>query len=131
MDADAIWLAYNSAENVGDFETMGALVAADLDVAVNGQPAVGSAQDDSDAMRELRAVYPDYRRQVDETLAVGDRAVVRWRMSGTSSRPGVPDLDVAGCSIVTVTNGVLSSAYLYYDGATLDAVLEAAAKERP
>ncbi|UKD57060.1 nuclear transport factor 2 family protein [Amycolatopsis sp. FU40] len=130
LDATAIWLAYNSAENAGDFEGMGALVSADLEVAVNGHPALGSAHDDLEAMHGLRAVYPDYRRQVDETLAFGDRVVVRWRMSGASDRPDVPDLDVAGCSVVTVANGVLSSAYLYYDGAALDAVLEAAAKER-
>lgn len=124
-DARAIWLAYNAAENDRDFERMLSLVSADLSVTVNGRPAVGSADDDEAAMRALIAAYPDYRRDVDEVIAIGDRAVARWRMRGTSADPlRRDDLDVAGCSVVTCRDGRMVDAALYYDGEALDRVLD-------
>jgi ketosteroid isomerase-like protein len=125
-DASAVWLAYNAAENVADFTGMGSLVTADLDVTVNGRPAVASAEDDERAMRHLMAVYPDYRREVDEVIGSGDRAVARWRMVGTATAPGVPALDVPGCSVIRVQEGRIAQAHLYYQGAALDEVLGAA-----
>jgi ketosteroid isomerase-like protein len=125
-DAAGVWLAYNVAENAADFAAMGRLVAADLDVTVNGRPAVSSAEDDERAMRELMAVYPDYRREVDEVLGTGDRAVARWRMVGTPASAELPPLDVAGCSVITVEDGRITRAHLYYQGAALDEVLRAA-----
>jgi ketosteroid isomerase-like protein len=125
-DAAGVWLAYNVAENAADFAGMGNLVAADLDVTVNGRPAVSSAEDDERAMRELMAVYPDYRREVDEVLGTGDRAVARWRMVGTPASAELPPLDVPGCSVITVEDGRITRAHLYYQGAALDEVLRAA-----
>jgi ketosteroid isomerase-like protein len=125
-DAAGIWLAYNVAENAADFAAMGSLVAADLDVTVNGRPAVASAEDDERAMRELMAVYPDYRREVEEVLGSGDRGVARWRMVGSPASPELPPLDVPGCSVITTADGRITRAHLYYQGAALDEVLRAA-----
>jgi ketosteroid isomerase-like protein len=122
-DAAGVWLAYNVAENAADFAAMGSLVAADLDVTVNGRPAVSSAEDDERAMRELIAVYPDYRREVEEVLGAGNRAVARWRMVGTPASAELPPLDVPGCSVITVEDGRITRAHLYYQGAALDEVL--------
>ncbi len=128
MSAQAgdIWLAYNVAENASDYEGMMRLVAPDLAVTVNGQPAVSSAADDERAMRELKRTYPDYHRVVDEVLSAGDRAVARWQMVGTPTQETTPALRVHGCSVVRVRHGVMTEAHLYYDGAALDAVLDAA-----
>ena len=123
-DAKAVWLSYNTAENASDFDTMMRLVAPDLKVTVNGRAAVASAADDERAMRELKATYPDYRRQVEEVLGFGDRAVARWRMLGTPERSGAPTLQIHGCSVVRVVGDVMTEAHLYYEGATLDAVLD-------
>ena len=123
-DAADVWLAYNVAENEADFAGMGALVTDDLDVTVNGRPAVSSAADDERAMRSLVALYPDYRREVEEVLRAGDRAVVRWRMVGTPASGEQPLLDVPGCSVITVVAGRISRAHLYYQGVVLDRVLQ-------
>ena len=125
-DAAGVWLAYNVAENAADFAAMGSLVASDLDVTVNGRPAVSSAEDDERAMRELMAFYPDYSREVDEVLGTGDRAVARWRMVGTPASAELPPLDVPGCSVITVEDGRITRAHLYYQGAALDEVLRSA-----
>lgn len=126
-DSRAIWLSYNAAENAGDFERMLALVSADLCVTVNGHPAVGSAADDEAAMKALISAYPDYRREVDEVIGIGDRVVARWRMRGTSADPSRrDDLEVAGCSVVRCRDGRMIDAALYYDGAALDRVLNEA-----
>jgi ketosteroid isomerase-like protein len=123
----AVWLAYNEAENRRDHAAMGALIATDLSVTVNGRPAVASAEDDLRAMRTLVETYPDYRREVEEVIDVGNRAAARWRMLGTPVAEGVQPLEVPGCSIVTVEDGVITAAHLYYQGEALDAALEAAA----
>ncbi len=127
ITAGQVWLAYNAAENDRDFTMMSALVAADLRVTVNGRLAVSSAQDDERAMSQLIACYPDYRRAVDEVIEFPGRAVVRWRMRGTPADDVGRAMDISGCSIVAVENGVMTEAFLYYDGAALDAVLEQAA----
>jgi hypothetical protein len=123
----SVWLAYNEAENRRDHAAMAALIAADLSVTVNGRPAVASAEDDLRAMRQLVSTYPDYRREVEEIIDVGIRAAARWRMLGTPVAEGIPPLDVPGCSIVTVADGVITDAHLYYQGEPLDAALAAAA----
>ena len=126
-DGREIWLAYNAAENDRHFDRMLALVSPDLTVTVNGRPAVASAEEDETAMRALIAVYPDYRREVEEVISIDHRAVARWRMRGTSStRSQWDDLDVAGCSVVTCRDGRIVDAALYYDGAALDRVLHEA-----
>lgn len=124
LGPDQVWQAYNDAENARDFQTMAQLVARDLVVTVNGEPAVSSAEDDDRAMRHLTGAYPDYRRDLIEVLRSGDRAVARWRMLGTPVNG--PHLDVPGCSIVTVEEGRITEAHLYYYSAALDAVLSAA-----
>lgn len=122
-----VYTAYNEAENRHDLEASTALVAPDLVVTVNGRPVVSSAEDDRIAMAQLLARYPDYRRELDEVLAVRDRVIVRWRMIGTPVEASVPRLEVAGCSIVRAEGGRLVEAYLYYDGKPLDDALHEAA----
>lgn len=121
MRADKVWEAYNEAENARDFASMALLVARDLTVTVNGTRSVSSAEEDQIAMRHVTDTYPDYRRVLVEILSVGNRAVARWQMLGSS--PSAPDLDATGCSIVTAKEGQITEAHLYYDSAALDSVL--------
>jgi ketosteroid isomerase-like protein len=123
-----VYRAYNDAENAHDLVAAQRLVAPDLSVEVNGRPAVGSAEDDRAANAALLAGYPDYRREIVDAVVDGDRAAVRWRMLGTPATGELDPLDVHGCSVVTVADGRITEATLYYDGAALDAVL-ARAKE--
>jgi hypothetical protein len=129
--AGQVWLAYNSAENTRDRGALMALVAADLQVTINGCAAVSSVADDTAAMESQLAAYPDYRREVVSMLDTGPQASVRWRMLGTP-RGGTsrPHLDVSGCSVVSVRDGCLAVAHLYYDGPALNAVLAKAREDR-
>ena len=122
----AVYAAYNDAENAKDFPAMARLVSAGLRVEVNGRVEVSSADEDQRAMLELLRTYPDYRREIEEFVVAGDRATVRWRMRGTAGIDGQDALDVSGCSVVSVHRGQITQAFLYCDGAVLDAVLSRA-----
>ncbi|MGO4249464.1 nuclear transport factor 2 family protein [Paenarthrobacter sp. RAF54_2] len=116
-----VWEAYNEAENTRDFTAMAKLVAPDISITVNGIKSVSSAEEDQSEMRHVMDMYPDYRRILVEILSCGNRAVARWQMLGSS--PTAPVLNATGCSIVTVKDGQITDAYLYYDSAALDSVL--------
>ncbi|MFF5988430.1 MULTISPECIES: nuclear transport factor 2 family protein [Prauserella] len=124
-DPERVYLAYNDAENNHDAETAAALLAPHLTVEVNGRPALSSPDDDRAANAELLRRYPDYRREVVDVMVSGDRGTIRWRMCGTPVDPDVEPLDVQGCSVVTVREGRIAQAFLYYNGAALNSVLGA------
>ena len=125
--AEAVYRAYNDAENAHDLEATGRLVTPDLYVEVNGRPQLGSGADDAEANAALLRCYPDYHREVVEVVGTTDRACVRWRMVGTPSPGlGLGPLDLHGCSVVEVVGGRLARAYLYADGSVLEGLLERA-----
>lgn len=122
--AEDVYRAYNIAENAHDLEATESLVAPDLEVAINGRGRIASAEEDSVANAQLFGTYPDYRREIIEVIADGDRAAVRWRMSGTPvAGADLPPLDLHGCSIVEARAGRLTRAFLYVDERALAAVL--------
>lgn len=122
-DPAEIYRRYNQAENDRDLAALDELIDESLSVRVNGKPSLGSREDDRRALEVLYATYPDYRREVVDLFAADDRLAVQWVMRGTSSTPGVSLLDVAGCSVVTVRDGRLADADLYYQAGALDRVL--------
>lgn len=123
-DAEAVYRAYNAAENNHDIEGTSSLVAPDLEVAINGRGRIASGEEDAVANSLLFSTYPDYRRDIVEVIADGRRAAVRWRMRGTPvTGSGLSPLDLHGCSIVEALDGRLTRAHLYVDEALLAAVL--------
>ncbi|MFN8622922.1 MAG: nuclear transport factor 2 family protein [Chloroflexota bacterium] len=125
-EAVRIYRAYNLAENTRDQVTMNALLAPDIAIEMNGRPALSSAEDDAVAMAALFDAYPDYHREILGVVDGGDTCAVRWRMAGHGApRFGgrLPDLDVQGCSIVTVRDGRMTRAWLYSAEGQIDAVL--------
>lgn len=123
-EAEDVYRAYNAAENAHDITATTALVAPDLQVAINGRERLASGEEDAVANARLFAAYPDYRRDIIEVIAEGERAAVRWRMVGSPAKDSGPDaLDLHGCSIVEARAGRLTRAYLYVDEASLAAVL--------
>jgi hypothetical protein len=114
-DAAAVWMRYNDAENAHSFEQMAALLHADLYVEVNGRAALSSAKEDTAAMSARIALYPDYKREMLSAVRDGRTAAIRWRMTGTPSLASTEEvLDVAGCSFVETSGGLLRRAFLYY-----------------
>lgn len=122
-----VYRAYNVAENAHDLEATASLVAPNLEVAINGRSRIASAEEDAVANAQLFATYPDYRREIIEVITDGDRAAVRWHMSGTPvESSGLRPLDLHGCSIVQARAGRLTRAFLYVDEDSLAAVLPTA-----
>ncbi|MFY9331369.1 MAG: nuclear transport factor 2 family protein [Candidatus Nanopelagicales bacterium] len=126
-NVNEIYRAYNAAENAHDIAATAQLVAADLTVSINGIAQLSSGAQDDEANAALFAAYPDYSREIVEIISAADRGTVRWVMRGTSA-PGsnLPDLDVSGCSVVTIRDGRLSSAHLYADMRALEHILPSA-----
>lgn len=126
-DVAEIYRAYNAAENAHDIRATAALVTADLSVSINGIAQLSSGAQDNAANAALFAAYPDYHREVVEIIPSGNRGTVRWVMRGTSA-PGsdLPDLELPGCSVVTIRDGRLASAHLYADMRALERILPTA-----
>lgn len=123
-EAEEVYRAYNAAENAHDIDMTTLLVAPDLEVAINGRGRIASGEEDADANARLFAAYPDYRREIIEVITDGNRAAVRWRMTGRpAAGSGLGQLDLHGCSIVEARAGRLTRAHLYVDEASLAAVL--------
>jgi ketosteroid isomerase-like protein len=119
----AIWIAYNDAANRGDHEAAGALLAPDLAVLVNGAAAIETAEQDRAVQAELIDCYPDYRRDFVAGAEVADQATVEWIMRGTATAGvDLPELLVAGCSIVRCRDGRIVEARLYHPTGVLDTV---------
>jgi hydroxyacylglutathione hydrolase len=76
---------------------------------------------------ELFAAVPDSRMEVLSTTAEGDRCAVRWRLTGTFGGPGSWQgfeptggrLDVQGCDLLTVADGLVVGNDAYTDGMTI------------
>jgi SnoaL-like domain len=122
-----IWIAYNDACNKGDHERAASLISPDLEVSVNGRPAVASAEQDEAVQRELVRCYPDYARDFMGAMEDGDGAAVEWQMRG-SPTPGInlPPLDVPGCSLFRCADGRIVEARLYHPTGTLDLITDRA-----
>ena len=122
-----VYRAYVEAETARDAAAMDALLAPDIDIQLNGASALGSAEKDAAAMAALFAAYPDYHREIIDILEDGSRAAARWRMVG-HPRPELaellPDLDIRGCSIVSVTDGRMAEAFVWSPSDALERVLE-------
>lgn len=128
---EEVYRAYNEAENSHDLRRTRALVSEELAVTVNGVPSLGSAADDERATAVLLQAYPDYRRELVEVLGVGGRGFARWRMRGTpaAGQEELGELDVHGCSVVTVADGRIVAADLYVDSTAVSVLLERARAE--
>lgn len=76
---------------------------------------------------EAWAAFPDFRFEVLDIIAEGDRAAAHWRMSGTFAGPGSfqglepigARVDVRGVDVVTVRGGRIVRNDAYTDNATI------------
>lgn len=128
-DAGSVYRSYNEAENAHDHEAMTRLLAEDIEIVVNGKPAISSAKGDRLAMSALFDAYPDYRREILATVEAGDTAAIRWRMLGTPAgrfHDRLDSLDLEGCSVIEVAEGRIRRAWLYSAPGPIRAILELA-----
>ena len=87
---------------------------------------------------ELFAAVPDAAFEVVQTTTEDDRCAVRWHLTGTFAGPGrwqgfVPTggrLDLVGCDVVQVADGLVIGNDAYVDGMSDRAAARAASAER-
>jgi ketosteroid isomerase-like protein len=131
VTAAEVYRAYVAAETRRDREGMTALLAPDVTIEVNGRATLGSAVEDAEAMAALFDAYPDYRRELVEVIEQGDQAAARWRMVGTP-RPDLagrlPELDIQGCSFVTVADGRMTEAHVWSPPDAIESILRLVAR---
>lgn len=119
-----VYRAYIDAENARDHDTVQALLHSEITVEVNGVAQLADREGDARATAVLLAHYPDCQRVLHEVLVDGDRLAARWTMSGTSAdTPPGPSLEVHGCTVATVVDGVITAASLYTSNDALDRLL--------
>ncbi len=122
----AVYRAYIEAETARDETAMTALLAPDIEIELNGAPALGSADEDAAAMAAIFEAYPDYHRELVEVVEEGRTAAARWRMVG-HPRPDLaerlPVIDIRGCSVVHVVQGRMTSAFVWSPADALERVL--------
>jgi predicted ester cyclase len=75
----------------------------------------------------LFAALPDFRFEILDVVAEGEKAAVRWRIRGTFNgqvrfegiEPTGAEIDLTGCDIVTVRNGRIQRNEAYLNGAQM------------
>src|SRR2546430_10223918 len=75
----------------------------------------------------LYAALPDFRLEILDIVAEGDKAAVRWRATGTFAgpahfqglEPNGARIDVEGCDVVRVADGKVAWIDAYTDNATI------------
>ena len=120
MDAKTIARRYfEDLWNNGDTAVIPQLVAPNATGHVNGQTIVTSAL--AARVRNTYDAYPDLKFSVDDLLADGNKAVVRWTMTGThrGTLAGVPGsgarVSVTGINIFRVTDGRIAEMWVSAD----------------
>lgn len=124
--AEDVYRAYVAAETRRDHEGMRMLLAPDVTIEINGRAALGSANEDAEAMAALFDAYPDYHRELIEVIAEDERAAVRWRMVGhprAELEGRLPELDIGGCSFVVVEKRRITEAYVWSPAGVLEEIL--------
>lgn len=124
MKAEDVYRRYNEAENIYDWDSTSKLLATDIEVAVNGVRVVSSSEEDTQAMKTLVLMFPDYRREIIQIISNEEYASVRWRMTGTSLINSSGNLNVEGVSIIRTDQETIVEAFLYVHSDALDNALE-------
>jgi predicted ester cyclase len=75
----------------------------------------------------LFAAFPDFRFEILDVVAAGEKAAVRWRATGTFSGnaqfegmdPTGERVDLSGCDMLTIRNGKIHRNDAYMNGAQM------------
>ena len=117
----ANYLRVVEALNRGDLESSLAFTAPDA--TLNGQPL--GREGDKHRAEMLATAFPDQHYEIQETIAEGDKLVVRWRMTGTHAGELVGPtmtipatgkrLDLWGMSMYRIEDGMAREIWERFD----------------
>lgn len=126
-DAESVARAYFAAVAQRDIEAMAACwKPGTLDV-IHGVAEMRVPDDLRRWFGDLFAAFPDFSFEVLDVMAAGEKAAVRWHATGTfdgSGRfegldPNGGRVDVEGCDVLTVRDGLVVHNDAYMNGAEM------------
>ena len=91
----------------------------------NDPQACRGSQEIARYVAEVRNGFPDFKLQIDETIAQGDRFVIHWTCTGThrGEYQGIPPtgrtVRISGASLERIENGSITEDRVYFDRLTL------------
>ena len=123
-DARSIVTAYFEALGRQDLDAAGDCWAPDGVDELVGQATVTGPEGVRAYFRGLFAAIPDFRMEVDELIAEGDRVAARWRATGTFAgdadyqgiRPTGGRISLRGLDLFTVRDGLIAANVAFPDG---------------
>ena len=96
-----------------------------VDEMIGREPLHGKVEITAESKRYF-AAFPDYHREYLHLLQSGDFVTAHWRMTGTNTASLTADLaatgkriDLPGCTIFEVRDGLIVHAWLYTDRMTM------------
>lgn len=126
-DSAAVARAYFAAVTARDVEAMAACWEPGSPDVIHGVADLRVPEDLRAWFGALFAAFPDFTFEVIDLLASGEKAAVRWHATGTFNGSGnfeglVPNgrtVDVGGCDVLTVRNGLIVRNDAYMNGAEM------------
>lgn len=90
--------------------------------------SAGNLEELKQLITSFRGAFPDFRVTILDTLAQGDKTVVRWSAEGTNTGEGEwpptgKSVQLEGVSLSTYANGKLVEEVVYFDTAVMAAQL--------
>jgi predicted ester cyclase len=128
-DAATVARAYFDAVADRDVEAMAACWEPGASDVIHGVVEMTVPEDLRTWFGSLFAAFPDFRFEVLDVLAEGEKAAVRYRATGTFAGPPsarfeglIPNgnrVDVQGCDVLTVRDGLIRRNDAYLNGAEM------------
>ena len=123
-DAAAVGTAYFEAVADRDVEAMAACWEPGCIDELHGLASLRAPEDVREWFANLFKAVPDFRMEVLDLVATGERVAVRWHMTGTFSGDAKFEgaiatgakIDITGCDVLTVRDGRIHHNDAYMNG---------------
>jgi steroid delta-isomerase-like uncharacterized protein len=110
--------------NTGNADVAGQLYRDDAKRYDPNQPA-RSSQEIARYVAAVRTGYPDFKLEIKETIAEGNRLIIHWTCTGTHQGDflGIPAtgkrITISGLTLEQIENGKIVEEYVYFDRLTM------------
>ncbi|HEX6667324.1 MAG TPA: nuclear transport factor 2 family protein [Solirubrobacterales bacterium] len=126
-DSAAVARAYFAAVTARDVEAMAACWEPGSPDVLHGVAELRVPEDLKAWFTALFSAFPDFTFEVLDVIASGEKAAVRWHATGTFNGSGkfeglLPNgktVDLQGCDVLTVRNGLVVRNDAYLNGAQM------------